>query len=113
MGRMLETPKRRPARSAKALGAERAVPDPVPGDPPFAIRKKYWFDCVHCAQSWECCGICHRGALFQGTTWGDPDVNKIECKGGCGGHRIYSEMEFPFAGTRQPTGDECCTLGTS
>jgi len=68
----------------KGTTTERSVPDPRPGDPPFMSRKKCWFDCADCSKSWECCGICHHGALVEGTLWGEPDVRRIECKGGCG-----------------------------
>jgi hypothetical protein len=81
---MLATPKPPACPLCKGPTAARAVPDPAPGDPPFMCRRKVWFDCAHCARSWECCGICHRGALVEGTLWGDPDVKKLECKGGCG-----------------------------
>ena len=48
------------------------------------VPVKFWFDCAHCGESWECCGICHRGALVESTLWGEPDAKRIECKGGCG-----------------------------
>jgi hypothetical protein len=47
-------------------------------------RKRFWFDCAACARSWECCGIFLRGTLVEGKLWGEPDVKKIECIGGCG-----------------------------
>jgi hypothetical protein len=73
-----------PCPLCKGPTTERAEPDPETGGPSFWCRKKFCFDCAHCAQSWECCGICHRGALVEGTLCGDVDIRKIECKGGCG-----------------------------
>jgi len=81
---MLATPQPPPCPICQGPTADRAVPDPAPGDPPFAIRKKFWLDCAVCARSWECCGICHRGALVEGVLWDEPDVKKVECKCGCG-----------------------------
>ncbi len=63
---------------------ERAEKDEQPGDPVFWTRKKFWFDCASCAKTWECCRICHRGLLVEGTVWGQPHVQRVECKGGCG-----------------------------
>src|ERR1043166_7354347 len=82
---ILATPTPPACPLCKGPTTERSVPDPAPGDPPFACRKKFWFDCAACARSWECCRICHRGALVEGTLWGEPGVKKIECRGGGGG----------------------------
>ena len=62
----------------------RDVLDPLPNDPPFGQRKKYWWDCALCPATWENCGICMQGALVPDTLWGEPDIRTITCKGGCG-----------------------------
>jgi len=80
---MLATPRPPACPACKGPTRERSVPDPRPGDPPFVGRMKFWFDCAACAKSWECCGICHRGALVEGALWGEPDLKRTECIG-CG-----------------------------
>ena len=73
-----------PCPVCKEPTTERAVPDPEPGGPSFWVRQRFWFDCARCAASWECCGICHHGALVPGMLWGEPGMKKLECRGGCG-----------------------------
>jgi hypothetical protein len=80
----LSTPKSPPCPACRGATQERAVPEPRPGEPAFMIRKRTWFDCAPCGRYWEACGICHRGALVEGSLWGEPNVRRIDCKGGCG-----------------------------
>lgn len=73
-----------PCPTCKGATQERAERNPQPTDPPFWTRLKFWFDCIPCATSWECCGICRRGTLVEGALWGEPDIQQVTCKGGCG-----------------------------